>query len=118
MSIVLIAKNDINSILKQCQYNKYYIDKNIIEQLKKENKNCKQENQILLYEKQKLNSIIVDLNKETNNQKSLFEESQKKMNELENDNSNYLNELNDIKKQLKDSNIKSEELTLLSNKLE
>ena len=39
------------------------------------------------------------------------------MNELENENSNYLNELNDIKKQLKDSNIKSEELTLLSNKL-
>ncbi len=120
VSIVLIAKNDINSILKQLlsQYNKYYIDKNIIEQLKKENKNCKQENQILLYEKQKLNSIIVDLNKEINNQKSLFEESQKKINELENDNSNYLNELNDIKEQLKDSNIKSEELTLLSNKLE
>ena len=120
MSIVLIAKNDINSILKQLlsQYNKYYIDKNIIEQLKKENKNCKQENQILLYEKQKLNSIIVDLNKETNNQKSLFEESQKKINELENINSDYLNELNDIIKQLKDSNIKSEELTLLSNKLE
>ena len=86
--------------------------------MKKENKNCKQENQILLYEKQKLNSIIVDLNKETNNQKSLFEESQKKINELENINSDYLNELNDIKNQLKDSNIKSEELTLLSNKLE
>jgi hypothetical protein len=66
VSIVLIAKNDINSILKQLlsQYNKYYIDKNIIEQLKKENKNCKQENQILLYEKQKLNYIIVDLNKD------------------------------------------------------
>ena len=120
VSIVLISKNDINSILKQLlsQYNKYYIDKNIIEQLKKENKNCKQENQILLYEKQKLNAIIVDLNKDLNNQKNLFEESQKKMNELENDNSNYLNELNDIKNQLKDSNIKSEELTLLSNKLE
>ena len=79
VSIVLIVKNDINSILKQCQYNKYYIDKNIIEQLKKENKNCKQENQILLYEKQKLNSIIVDLNKEINNQKIYLKNHKKKL---------------------------------------
>ena len=90
--ITIIAKNDVNSILKNLlkQYNKYVFDKNIFEQYKKENQDYKH----VLQDYNELKLKNLKLNNEISNKENKINELEKKNKELEN---NTLNEINDLK---------------------
>ena len=118
--ITIIAKNDVNSIIKNLlkQYNKYNIDKTLFEKYKKENEQYK----YVLQDNNELNVKNLKLKKEMLSKDNRISELEKKSQELENNNNNMLNEISNLKSlneiNLQNSKSQSEELTNLTKKFE
>ncbi len=110
ISISIIAKNDVNSILKNLlkQLNKYIFDKNVLEKYKKENEQYKN----VLQDNNELNLKNAKLKKEISSKENRINELEKKSQEL-------INEINNLKSENeKNSKKQIEELNNLTKKYE